>query len=163
MSKENKERGWPLLVISTGGVIHISRANAPKGKVECDCGRSIEHRGNISSCLIEKLEETDGKTITMYDRWTYKFCQRCGSKEDFIEAQKESVKCLAENRERRAALQDQKQEELRLQQAAVRAYMGAEVLYGIQGVDDIVHEGYSISFTLKGNRYKLTAEVDDAV
>jgi hypothetical protein len=162
MTEQRKERGWPMLVISTGGVIHISRANAPHGKVKCDCGRTIEHRGNIANTNLDELEASDGKTVTFYDRWTYKFCQRCGSKEDFIEAQKKSIKALAENKERREAKWDAEQKELAKTQAAVRSCMAAEVLYGITGVDDVVHDGWSISFTLRGNRYKLTAEVDNA-
>jgi hypothetical protein len=121
MTEQRKERGWPMLVISTGGVIHISRANAPHGKVKCDCGRTIEHRGNIANTNLDELEASDGKTVTFYDRWTYKFCQRCGSKEDFIEAQKKSIKALAENKERREAKWDAEQKELAKTQAAVRS------------------------------------------
>lgn len=143
------------MVISTSGVIHISRANAPHCKVECDCGRTIEHRGNISSVKPEELEACDGKTVRTYDRWDYKICQRCGTKDDFVKAQEESIRLLAK---KMAEEWDRKQEELAKLQAAVRATMAAEFLYGKEGIDDIVNEDWSILFTFKGMRYKITAE-----
>ena len=156
MAQKDKLRGWPVLVISSGGVIHISRSNAPHFDVNCDCGRAIGHRGHLSSTPAD-IRKVEGRSILLYDRFEYKFCTRCGSLEDFAVAQEEYLVAIAANKKAADAKRESDAKKLSMTQAAVRACMAAEILYG-QSVDDVEHDGWALLFTKNGIRYKLQPE-----
>ena len=152
------EREWPLVITGGSKILHISRQNVRGEGMRTECGRTIKHN-RTEHFSDEEFEASDGVTIE-HDWWPhpYKFCTRCGTKEDFQEAEKTFQKLKSERTEQMQQELEDKKKRLETLQIAVRACMASEVLYGITGVDDVVNEDWSILFTLNGKRYRLTAE-----
>jgi hypothetical protein len=160
---DRKVRGWPLLVVTASGTIHISRANAPSCKVCTECGRETSYQGTYSGSP-EQIRKADGRKVE--GRWEWendmKLCSRCGTVEEFALALEESRRALKENEKKRGERVDRINEATEKAMAATRATIAAEVLYGVQGVDDVVHENWGIKFTLNGKRLELRLDEKEA-
>lgn len=160
MSKTSKNpRSWPVLIISVGNIVHISRANSDEfGKVHTECGRCMHHSGSLSA-TPEEILDTDGKTITRHKVWTYKFCSRCGSKEEFAEAQSEFKRAMEERRRNEDERHESQKSMLQKMQRAIRATIIATALP--EGADEVDDDGWGIKFTLNGTRFQLSPVAEE--
>jgi len=147
-------RPWPVLVISNGGVIHISRANGDRiGKVHTECGRCIEHSGNLRATGRE-IMDTDGKTIVRHKIWTYKFCSRCGSQQDFADAANEFNKATKERREKEDERRERVKESVGKMKCATRSLIKATCLP--EGAEGIENDNWGVKFDLDGKPFIIS-------
>ena len=128
------KRAWPLVIKTFGShVLHISDANSPNhccGALT-RCGRDINNAHSIGNIQPEEFDIDDP---TLVNGWKKEFrfmklkkepvlCARCGTKDDFKQAQAEYLRLFAE--------QEAERERLRARQS--------EILMGlIQRTSDIM-------------------------
>jgi hypothetical protein len=148
-------RDWPVIVYTRTNVVHISRENAPHGKVRTECGREIEHIGHYRG-TPEDIRKADGQQLPkLHGIWNYRMCSRCGGREKFAEAQEEHDEAMEVRERERKETSDRLKKTMEEVQAAIRAVIASEVLYGLTGVDDVVNAGWTVSFTYNGMRMEL--------
>jgi hypothetical protein len=155
-------RNHPLLVYTKTNVVHISRANAPHGKVSTECGREIYHVGHYDQPPEEILKAQDGKLPLLYDHFQYKLCSRCGTKDEFAEARRESIEAIKKIRAEHAKRHQIIEEKTLKTQSAIKAIIISELLAGAPVEDMESKDGWGgVEFTLNGMRLQMKLTDDE--
>lgn len=155
MNEKLKKGNWPLLVTSSGGMIHITNYNFVGGGTSCmvrtECGRTIQHCGSLSS-TPEEILASDGKTIILHKMWGYKFCPKCGSKEQFADAKRRYDEATADISRKLDAEREAKRKAVANMQATARAFV-----YSIlpEGSTDVEEDGWGLKFVHGGVPYRM--------